>query len=171
MGRFQPFHLGHLEVVKRILEENEEIIIAVGSANHNYHIKSPFTAGERVWMIHEALKEAGLDLCKIYILTYPNIENNAMWYAHIKSLLPPFDVAYSGNPLTQILLMENQIKVKPIEMIKRDIYSATVIRERMLKGEKWEDLVPQAVAKIIKEIKGVDRLKFLAKSESEPMVY
>ncbi len=171
MGRFQPFHLGHLEVVKQILKENSELIIAIGSANHNYHIKSPFTAGERMWMIHESLKEANVDLRRIYITSYPNIENNAAWYAHIKSLLPPFDIAYSGNPLTQILLAEHKIKVKKLTMIKREIYCATVIRERMLKDENWEELVPPAVAKIIKTIEGVKRIKYLAQSESDPMRY
>ncbi|NPA15345.1 MAG: nicotinamide-nucleotide adenylyltransferase [Deferribacteres bacterium] len=171
MGRFQPFHLGHLEVVKRILGEHPEIIIAIGSANHNYHIKSPFTAGERMWMIHEALKEAEVDLSRIYIAAYPNIENNAAWYAHIKSLLPPFDVAYSGNPLTQILLAEQNIEVKKLTMIKRELYCATVIRERMLRDEDWEELVPPAVARIIKEIEGVRRIKYLARSESDPMAY
>ncbi|MEM2803284.1 MAG: adenylyltransferase/cytidyltransferase family protein, partial [Nitrososphaerota archaeon] len=29
IGRFQPFHLGHLEAVKQILQECNELIIAV----------------------------------------------------------------------------------------------------------------------------------------------
>ena len=171
MGRFQPFHLGHLEVVKRILSENDELIIAIGSANFNYHVKSPFTAGERMWMIHEALREAGLDMARIYITSYPNIENNAVWASHIRSLLPPFDRAYTGNPLTQILLMECGVEVVPLEMIKRELYCATTIRERMLRGEPWEELVPPAVARIIKEIEGERRIRYLARSESDPTSY
>ena len=171
MGRFQPFHLGHLEVVRSILEDNDELIIAIGSANFNYNVKSPFTAGERMWMIHEALVEAGLDMRRIYIATYPNIENNAAWYAHISSLLPPFERAYTGNPLTQILLKEAGIEVVPLRMIKRELYCATTIRERMLRGEPWQELVPPAVARIIERIKGVERLRYLARSESDPLSY
>ncbi len=171
MGRFQPFHKGHLEVVRRILSENDEIIVAVGSANFNYHVKSPFTAGERIWMIHEALREAGVDLSRVYIVAYPNIENNAAWYAHIRSLFPPFDRAYTGNPLTQILLKEAGVEVVPLKMIQRELYCATTIRERMIRGEAWEDLVPPAVARIIKSINGVERLRYLVRSESDPMSY
>ena len=171
MGRFQPFHRGHLEVVKRILEENDEIIIAVGSANFNYNLKSPFTCGERIWMIHEALVEAGVDMRRVYIGAYSNIENNAMWASYIRSLFPPFERAYTGNPLTQILLMEAGVDVVPLKMIKRELYCATTVRERMLRGEPWEELVPPAVARIINEIDGVRRLQYLARSESDPLSY
>ena len=44
MGRFQPFHLGHLDLVKQILKESDEIIILVTSAQFNYLEKDPFTA-------------------------------------------------------------------------------------------------------------------------------
>ena len=32
VGRFQPFHLGHLGAVKSILEDVEELVIVIGSA-------------------------------------------------------------------------------------------------------------------------------------------
>lgn len=169
MGRFQPFHLGHLQVVKEILTEFPWLIVAVGSATFNYLEKSPFTAGERIWMIHDALVEEGLDMSGIYILAYPNIENNAAWAAHLKSLLPPFQVAFTGNTLPHILLKEAGIEVRPLKMIKRDLYSATEIRRRMLEGGDWESLVPPAVARIIKEIGGVERLRFIVKGESDPL--
>ncbi|RLD92839.1 MAG: nicotinamide-nucleotide adenylyltransferase [Aquificota bacterium] len=169
MGRFQPFHLGHLQVVRDILGEFPQLIVAVGSATFNYLEKSPFTAGERIWMIHEALAESGLDMSRIYITAYPNIENNAAWAAHLKSLLPPFHVAFTGNALPHILLKEAGIEVRPLEMINRELYCASEIRRRMLEGEDWESLVPPAVARIIKEIKGVERLKFIVRGESDPL--
>ncbi len=169
MGRFQPFHLGHLQVVQKILTEFPQLIVAVGSATFNYLEKSPFTAGERIWMIHEALAEAGIDMARIYITAYPNIENNAAWAAHLKSLFPPFTVAFTGNALPHILLKEAGIEVRPLKMIKRELYSATEIRKRMLEGGDWESLVPPAVARIIKEIHGVQRLKFIVRGESDPL--
>ena len=41
IGRFQPFHLGHLELVRQILDENEEIIILIGSSQAQLHLKEP----------------------------------------------------------------------------------------------------------------------------------
>ena len=57
VGRFQPFHNGHLYLSNQILQECDELIIAIGSAQFNYIYKDPFTAGERVLMIHAALLE------------------------------------------------------------------------------------------------------------------
>ena len=51
MGRFQPFHLGHLDLVKQILDECDEVIIAITSSQFNYLEKDPFTSGERIEMI------------------------------------------------------------------------------------------------------------------------
>ena len=48
MGRYQPFHLGHLDLAKQILEECDEVIIAITSSQFNYLQKDPFTAGERI---------------------------------------------------------------------------------------------------------------------------
>ena len=169
MGRFQPFHLGHLQVVGEILGEFSQLIVAVGSATFNYLEKSPFTAGERIWMIHEALVEAGIDMARVYVTAYPNIENNAAWAAHLRSLLPPFQVAFTGNALPHILLKEAGVEVRPLEMINRELYCASEIRRRMLEGEDWESLVPPAVVRIIKEIKGVERLRFIVRSESDPL--
>jgi len=64
MGRFQPFHLGHLDLVKQILSECDEIIIAITSSQFNYLEKDPFTAGERIEMIHQSLKDDGVDLSR-----------------------------------------------------------------------------------------------------------
>ena len=35
IGRFQPPHLGHLEVFKRILGEVDELIVGIGSAQES----------------------------------------------------------------------------------------------------------------------------------------
>ena len=64
MGRFQPFHLGHLVLVKQILSECDEVIIAITSSQFNYLEKDPFTAGERIEMIHQSLKEASVDVSR-----------------------------------------------------------------------------------------------------------
>ena len=87
IGRFQRFHKGHLELVKGILKECDELIIAMASAQFNFIEKNPLTAGERILIIHKALKEAGINLAKCYIVPLVNDENNARWVGHLKSFL------------------------------------------------------------------------------------
>jgi len=165
VGRFQPFHLGHLSVVKEVLKEVDELIIVVGSAQYSHRVGSPFTTGERIVMIRKALDEAGIDYRRIWIVPVPDIHIHMVWVSAVEGYTPRFDVVYSNEPLTRRLFIEAGYEVKPIRFHKRKVYSATEIRERMLKGENWEELVPKSVAEFIKQIGGVERLKDLTKSD------
>jgi bifunctional NMN adenylyltransferase/nudix hydrolase len=55
IGRFQPFHNAHLEVVQQALRIAEKLIIVIGSCNAAPSIKNPFTYYERVQLITEAI--------------------------------------------------------------------------------------------------------------------
>ena len=50
IGRFQPFHGGHLEVVRKIRTDRPaaSLLIGIGSAEESYTWENPFTAGERI---------------------------------------------------------------------------------------------------------------------------
>ncbi|MBS7620714.1 nicotinamide-nucleotide adenylyltransferase [Candidatus Bathyarchaeota archaeon] len=165
VGRFQPFHNGHLSVVKDILKEVDELVIVVGSAQYSHRIDNPFTAGERLVMIRKALEDAEIDLSRVWIVPVPDVHIHMVWVSAVEGYTPCFDVVYSNEPLTRRLFIEAGYEVKPIRFRKRDVYSATEIRERMLKDGNWEELVPKSVAQFIKEIGGVERLKDLTKSD------
>jgi nicotinamide-nucleotide adenylyltransferase len=166
VGRFQPFHKGHLEVVKRILKEIDELIIVVGSAQYSHRLDNPFTSGERITMIRKALQEEDVKLSRIWIVPVPDIHQHALWVSQIVGYAPKFDVVYTNEPLTRRLFMEAGFKVESIPFIKREVYLATEIRKRMSSGENWKELVPNTVAKFIEEIDGDARLRQLNKSDT-----
>ena len=56
IGRFEPFHNGHLAVARKALELGQKLIIIIGSANAPRTIKNPWTVSERATMIRMALK-------------------------------------------------------------------------------------------------------------------
>lgn len=168
-GRFQPFHNGHLSLAKQILNECDELIIVIGSAQFNYIDRDPFTAGERMLMIHEALKEAKIDLSKCYMIPLANDENNARWIAYLRSMVPPFDVLYTGNDFVRHLaLSQDSVAVKSPKFSKKQEYNGTNIRRLMLSGNKWKRLVPAAVARVIDQIGGIVRMNVLASSDTNP---
>jgi nicotinamide-nucleotide adenylyltransferase len=164
LGRFQPYHLGHHQVLKQIAKEVDEIIVGIGSAQKSHEIENPFTAGERVLMVSSAIKEFDI---KHYVIPIEDIQRNSLWVSHVKSMVPPFDIAYTNNPLVIELLSEAGIEVKQSPLFKRNKYSGTQIRNLMLKGEKWEKFVPESVIEIINEINGVKRLRNVAQSDQE----
>jgi len=164
IGRFQPYHLGHHAVIQKIAKEVDEIVIGIGSAQKSHTLVDPFTAGERVMMVSRSLEE--LDIT-YYVIPIMDVHRHAIWVSHVRSLTPPFNVAYSNNPLVIDLFSEAGIKVKKSPLFQRDVYSGTEIRRRMLNDKKWQNLVPKAVVKVIKEIDGVQRLKKLSKIDSQ----
>jgi len=165
VGRWQPPHKGHVEVFKQILREVDELIVGIGSAQESHTLENPFTAGERMLMITRALAEAGIDLSRVHIIPIPDINNNAIWVSHIISLSPPFSVVYSGNPLVKRLFKEVGFKTKTPPPFKRRKYWGTNIRDRMINGKRWENLVPKSVVEVMREIRAVERMKDLSKTD------
>lgn len=155
-GRFQPFHGGHRRFVERIAEEVDEVIVGVGSAQASHAGRNPFTAGERVTMIHRALEEVD---ATTYAIPIVDLGRYALWPHHVQSLCPPFETVYSNNPLVRRVCTENGYEVSEVELIERDVYRGTDIRRAMVDGEPWRDRVPDAVADVIDEVDGVERLR------------
>lgn len=165
IGRFQPFHKGHLEVVSWALERFDELIIGIGSAQLSHTLENPFTAGERILMIHRAL--SGKFDKPIFVIPIPDIFQNAIWVSHVIALTPPFDIVLSRNPLVVRLFREAGFRVEEPPLYSRHEYSGKEIRRRMLEGEDWRSLVPEEVARTIDEIDGVNRLREIARSDYE----
>ena len=165
IGRMQPVHNGHMEVIKQILNEVDEIIIGIGSAQASHELKDPFTAGERIVMMSQALAEKDIDPSRYYIIPMQDINFNAIWASHVKMLTPPFNIVYSGNPLVKQLFSEEGYEVRQPPLYDRLHLSGSEVRRRILNDEDWQELVPKATVDLIREINGVERLKNLSVKE------
>jgi nicotinamide-nucleotide adenylyltransferase len=169
IGRFQPFHNGHLALARQILKECDELVVAIGSAQFNFIEKDPFTAGERLSMIHGALAEARLDLSRCYLIPIPNDDNNARWLANLRSMLPEFEDLYSGNGFVKHLArsLDPKIKIREPKFEKKMEYNGSNIRDLVVSGGKWKALIPAAVAREMERIGGVERVRMLAETNTE----
>jgi len=165
VGRFQPFHMGHLKAIKDLLEKLDELVIVVGSSQYSHRMDNPFTAGERITMIRAALEEEGISPSRYWIVPVPDMHIHMTWVAQVLGYTPKFSVVYTNEPLTRRLFIEAGYDVKPVPFYRREVYSATEIRKRMLDGKNWEELLPSSVVQFIKEIDGVKRLRDLAKTD------
>ena len=165
IGRFQPFHLGHLEAVKHILGKVDELVIVVGGAHDSHTIENPFTAGERITMIRLALKEANIDANRYTVLPLPDAEFHKVWVSHLLSQTPSFDLVFTNEPLTGRLLKEAGMRVEKIPMFNRTSFTATEVRRRIIEGKNWGELLPKSVADYIKQIKGEERMREIAQTD------
>ncbi len=165
IGRMQPVHNGHMQVIDKILDEVDEIIIGIGSAQLSHELKDPFTAGERIVMMSQALAERDVDSSRYYIIPMQDINFNAIWVSHVKMLTPPFSIVYSGNPLVKQLFQEESFEVRQPPLYDRLHLSGSEVRRRILAGENWQELVPNSTIELLDEINGVERLKNLSQKE------
>ena len=157
VGRFQPLHKGHMDVIRKCAEESEHLTIGIGSAQYSHTPENPFTAGERYMMINKTLRDEGID--NYSIVPIEDLNRYPVWVSHVVSLVPPFKRVYSNNPLTRRLFQEAGFEVRASPLYNREIFSGTEIRRRIVNNEEWRSLVPSPVADVIDAIDGVERLK------------
>jgi nicotinamide-nucleotide adenylyltransferase len=160
IGRFQPFHLGHLSILQRLSQRYEMIIIGIGSSQYHDTTENPFSEAERRQMIAQSLDAVGIG--RYLIVSIPDIHNPPRWVDHVCSIVSDFDVVIANNPLTKKLFSEKGYLVKGTAYFNRKKYSGKEIRRRILHDEPWDELVPTKVKKIIHDIDGVHRLKRLS---------
>jgi len=113
-------------------------------------------------MVSRSLKDLDIDY---YVIPIEDIQRNAVWVSHVRSMTPHFETVYTNNPLVFRLFEEAGVPVKRSQMHQRDVYSGTIIRKKILSGEEWKHLVPDTVAETIDMIGGVKRIREIARDD------
>lgn len=159
IGRFQPFHLGHLEALRFALSKVEKLWVGLGSSNKPLQKNNPFSAEERKKMILDSIDDYIKKRIKIYFI--PDLENHVKWIELIDTIVPKFDIIFTNDDLTKHLYSKRTVKVLSIPYSKRDILSGTNIRDRIISNQKWDDLVPEGTRIFLNKINVKDRLQIL----------
>ncbi|MCX6777749.1 MAG: nicotinamide-nucleotide adenylyltransferase, partial [Candidatus Micrarchaeota archaeon] len=105
VGRFQPFHNGHLKAIEWALAKCGKMIIVIGSAQSGMEPENPFTAGEREEMVGKVLEARGWE-GRCTVISIEDVNNHLVWVSHVESKVPKYDAIYSNSPLT-IKLFKN----------------------------------------------------------------
>jgi len=166
VGRFQPPHRGHIHAILYALSQVDELVIIIGSAQYSHEDDNPFTAGERLEMLRAALDEAGVDRRRYLIIPVSDTHVHSIWVSHVLAYTPRFDVVFTNEPLTARLFKEAGFEVRPIPFLEREKYCATEVRRRVLNSGDWEELVPPAVARLMKERGWLERMVELARTDN-----
>lgn len=83
IGRFQPFHNAHLELVKHALSLAEHAILILGSARSAPNVCNPWTPAMREEMICAALPDDAARLIFRHVRDYPYNDN--VWIAEVQN--------------------------------------------------------------------------------------
>jgi nicotinamide-nucleotide adenylyltransferase len=164
-GRFQPFHNGHYEALIQLINEYDEVVIAVGSAQDGFTCKNPFTGGERMEMIDYLLRSRGVR-DRAWIIPAPDIHMPPAWATFLLSITPRVEAVASGNPQVLYLYEWLGFKTKRIKLVEPEKYHGSRIRELIVQGrDEWRDLLPREVVEFIDSIRGVERIRRLCLDE------
>ncbi len=150
IGRFQPFHKGHIAVVEQIAEECTSIIIGVGSAQKEREFHDPLSGGQRIDIINRVLENRLSVPYEVYPI--PDIDCYPAWAHYIKAILPRFDRVYANSSVVLNLFKETRVEIVQVKEVNREEYSGTEIRRRISEGEDWKHLVPDEVVEYLEEI-------------------
>ena len=159
IGRFQPFHLGHLDAVLFGLSRVENLFICIGSSNKSNERKNPFSAEERREMITLSIEPSITDRIKIFDI--PDVGDHEKWTFEIDKIVPKYDVVFTNDEFTKTLFEKRKISVISVVLKDREKFSGTNIRNLITEDKNWRDLVPQGTRNVLDSINAKERLKNL----------
>ena len=162
IGRFQPFHLAHMQTVKIALEQSHYVILALGSAQLERNIKNPFLAIEREEMILANFSED--EQKRILFVHVHDVYNDEKWRVVVKSLVDDKTQATAKVGLIGHFKDDSSYYLKFFpewEMVELESLqgsmSATPMREAYYRGEIQQEAFP------------IGTIAFLQKFQSNPI--
>ncbi|MGI5828206.1 MAG: nicotinamide-nucleotide adenylyltransferase [Patescibacteria group bacterium] len=161
IGRFQPFHLGHLSALRQGLEQVEKIILVIGSANQNFSLQNPLTITERMSLVKKVIVKEKLSTTIPTVIPFNDHPDNLFWLDSLIKSIPPFDVVIGNNNLVTVLTKYRNYPQFHPKLTKREKLQGVVIRENILKSKSWENYVPQYTLPLLKKFKLSERLRAL----------
>lgn len=166
-GRFQPFHLGHLEYLRGASERCDEVWVGITNPDPSRvrpepsdparHLpeSNPWTYAERMLMVKAAAGDIGLDLARVHPIPFP-VNEPELWPAYVPAGVTQYlrlFSAWGGTKLER--LQEAGFEVEILDEGSEKEVSGADVRETLRSGGDWESLVPPGVARVLKELEGV----------------
>ena len=148
VGRFQPFHKGHLFLIKKALEKSDKIIIGIGSANISDE-NNPIDFETRKKIIKAVAYKEKFEGKLIKIVPLDDFFDDKKWLTNLKKQVRKFDLALGNNDWTNNILKKAGYKVLAVDYFKRSLYEGWRIRKLIKEGKIWQGRVPNYLIRAI----------------------
>lgn len=162
IGRFQPLHLGHVEMIRKAQELAEDVLVIIGSAYQARTIKNPFDVTERAQMISDTFPSVKINAIRDYMY------DDAIWEAEIQKIVSAYEhkdsvvlVGHNKDSSSSYLKRFPQWAFHNIEAIHN--IDATMIRSCLL--DEGSDLaMKQQYIKKFTPKATTDRIEFFVRT-------
>ncbi len=161
-GRFQPFHVGHLEYLRSAAARSRRIVVGITNPDRTHLVAeeasphrslpsaNPFTYAERAEMLHAVLRDERL--VDALVVPFP-ISEPARWPEYVPSgvvhFLRVFD-RWGEEKVARLRAAGHAVVV--LDAPEGKTVTGTEVRRRLRAGGAWAELVPPAVADVIRSL-------------------
>ena len=157
-GRFQPFHLGHLEYLQGAAARCDELWVGITNPDparvkeeasdplRHLPESNPWSYAERLLMVKAAAADADID---VHVIPFP-VNEPELWHAYVPPGVTQFIRHFSewgGTKIERLRAAGYEVVVLD-EGAEKELSGADV-RAAMRDGGDWRALVPDGVARVI----------------------
>ncbi len=163
-GRFQPFHVGHLEYLRGAAGRCEEIFVGITNPDPRRirpeesdplrHLpeSNPYTYVERMLMVKAAAADAGIPAERLHVVPFP-VNEPELWDAYVPADVVQFVRLFSDWGGTKLeRLREAGYEVVVLDEGAAKEISGADVRAAVRDDGDWERLVPPGVARILRQL-------------------
>ncbi len=174
IGRFQPFHVAHRELIKHSLTLAEKVIVILGSARSASDVRNPFTPAMREEIIRACFPEDSARLIFCAVRDYPY--NDHVWTAEVQNVVSEISDETDGAKIAIIGFFKDRssyyLNLFPqwnfeefyVSDKKLLNINATQIREKFFTDDAdWKEFLPTQVAVTLEVFKQTETFPHLQK--------
>lgn len=154
IGRFQPFHVGHLDVVQSAVSQADSLLMLVGSSYRPRSWKNPFTYPERVAFIRQSIQDIETPIAILPLVD--TLYNDRAWTINVRTAVTLHMRKAGLDPQTTEILLVGLEKDKSSQYLNwfptwglksvapskhnGHVISATQLREGLFFGDDVADM-------------------------------
>ncbi len=173
IGRFQPFHVAHRELIKHSLTLAEKVIVILGSARSASDVRNPFTPAMREEIIRACFPEDSARLIFCAVRDYPY--NDHVWTAEVQNVVGEIAeedekkiavVGFFKDRSSYYLNLFPQWNFEEFYVSDKKLLNinATQIREKFFTDDaSWKEFLPAQVAVTLDVFKQTETFPHLQK--------
>lgn len=164
VGRFQPFHLGHWEIVAQLLQRAQCLYIGItnpdarslsqktSSPHRHVQTANPFSFHERMSMISATLDASQDHHCQTRIVPFP-LDEPTLWHNYIPASATQVVRVFSDWEAEKIALLETGgYTVETLIGTASEKIAASDIRAAIAEDRPYSHWLPTSVAQVLKTI-------------------